>query len=172
MTTPAVSLYSAFISYSTKDDKFAVKLHDALQAKGVRCWLDKHEILPGDKLYSRVNEGIMLWDKVILLCSKNSLSKQSGWWVTNEIERGVEKERTLQKKRGKEVLSIIPIDLDGFLFDEACDNEHGATLRARHAPSFKGWEDDETIFDRQLERLVRALRADDLARPLPPEGKL
>lgn len=163
-----IEFYSAFISYSSKNDAFAVKLHDALQARGVRCWLDKHEILPGDKIAAKIHEGIRLWDKVLLCCSEASLSKESGWWVTNEIERAIEKERTLQRDRGRETLAIIPIDLDGFLFTDACGHEHGPTLRARAAPSFR----DPARFDEQLALVIKALRSDALVRRPPPSPKL
>jgi hypothetical protein len=159
-TTP-IEFYSCFISYSSKDDKFAVKLHDALQATGIRCWLDKHEVLPGDNIYRKVGEGIRLWDKVLLCCSHNSLTS---WCVKDEIVRGLEKEQGLEKERGHEVLAIVPLDLDGYLFNDGCDLEHAPTLRKRHAAKLLGWESDAKVFDEQIAKVVKALRADDLAR--------
>ena len=78
----------------------------------------------------------------------------------------------MQEERNDEVLAIIPLDLNGFLFDFARTNEHAPTLRKRHAPKFVGWENDETAFDEQLARVVKAMRADDLARTKPPTPKL
>ncbi len=46
---------SCFISYSHADRSFARRLHDALQDRGVRCWLDEHQISPGDDIYERSN---------------------------------------------------------------------------------------------------------------------
>lgn len=37
---------SCFISYSHKDKPFAQRLYDTLQALGIRCWLDEHQVLP------------------------------------------------------------------------------------------------------------------------------
>jgi hypothetical protein len=34
--------YSCFISYSHADQPFAHRLHDQLQGRGIRCWLDEH----------------------------------------------------------------------------------------------------------------------------------
>ena len=34
----AIGFYSAFLSYSSKDQELAERLHADLQAKGVRCW--------------------------------------------------------------------------------------------------------------------------------------
>lgn len=168
MANTPIQYYSAFISYSTKDDVFAVKLHDALQARGVRCWLDKHTVLPGDSISHAVNDGIRLWDKVVLCCSKDSLTS---WWVNDEVTRALEKERKLQKERGRETLTVIPLDLDGHLFAND-EFEYGATLRKRHAARFGGWQADEKLFDVQLERVIAALRADEHARPKPPAPKL
>ena len=78
-----IEYYSCFISYSHADKSFARRLHDSLQSRGVRCWLDEHELLPGDKIYSEVDKGIRLWDKVLLCCSQDALKS---WWVDNEIK--------------------------------------------------------------------------------------
>ena len=43
----AIQFFSCFISYSSLDKAFAVRLHDALQSKGIRCWLDEKQLLPG-----------------------------------------------------------------------------------------------------------------------------
>lgn len=44
LTANALEFYSCFISYSTKDQEFADRLHADLQAKGVRCWFAPHDI--------------------------------------------------------------------------------------------------------------------------------
>ena len=42
-----IEYYSCFISYSTKDQAFAERLYADLQAKGVRCWFDPHDVKGG-----------------------------------------------------------------------------------------------------------------------------
>ncbi|MEM6485563.1 MAG: toll/interleukin-1 receptor domain-containing protein [Pseudomonadota bacterium] len=63
--------YLCFVSYSHVDKAFAHRFHAELHARGIRCWLDEHELLPGDDIYKGVDRGIRLWDKVILRASKN-----------------------------------------------------------------------------------------------------
>ena len=78
LTVQAIEFYSCFVSYSRTDKSFARRLHDALQGRGIRCWLDEKQMLPGDDIYEQVDRGIRLWDKVLLCCSKDSLTS---WWV-------------------------------------------------------------------------------------------
>jgi uncharacterized protein YjbI with pentapeptide repeats len=65
--------YSCFISYSTKDDDFAKRIHADLQNSGVRCWFAPHDLPIGGKILDAVDEAIRLRDKVLLILSKNSI---------------------------------------------------------------------------------------------------
>ena len=82
------------------------------------------------------------------------------------------KEEKLWKERGKEVLAIIPLSLDGKLFDPQWKDWKQQHLTTRMAASFIGWERDNQVFETQFEQVVKALRADASAREKPPKGKL
>jgi TIR domain/Pentapeptide repeats (8 copies) len=92
LVADGIQFFSCFISYSSVDKQFAIRLHDALQSKGVRCWLDEKQLLPGHDISRELERGIYLWDKFLLCASKNSLTS---YWVENEIKTTLGKELAL-----------------------------------------------------------------------------
>ena len=165
----AIEFYSCFISYSHADKSFARRLHDQLQGKGIRCWLDEHQMLPGDDPHEQIQRGIKLWDKVLLCCSKDSLTS---WWVDNEVETAFKKERELMKQRGNKVLSVIPLNLDGYMFSGDWESGKEEQVKSRIAADFTGWETDNAKFESEFAKVVKALRSDGGGREIPPTQKL
>ena len=126
-------------------------------------------MLPGDDIYEHVDRGIRLWDKVLLCCSKHSLSS---WWSDNEIDTAFGKERRLMKERGKKTLALIPLDLDGHLLSGQWESGKSQQVLARMVADFRGWNSNHKKFETQVERVVLALRADEGGRPPAPKFKL
>jgi len=46
-----IQFYSCFISYNHTDKSFARRVHDTLQGRVIRCWLDEKQMIPGDDIY-------------------------------------------------------------------------------------------------------------------------
>ena len=144
----AIEFYSCFISYSSKDDDFAQRLHADLQHQGVRCWFAPEDLKIGDKFRMRIDESIRIYDKVMVILSENSIRSP---WVEEEVEAALEKER----KQNKPVL--FPIRLDDAVMET--DQAWAASLRrTRHIGDFMTWKDHDP-YQKSFERLLRDLKA-------------
>lgn len=143
-----IEFYSAFISYSHADRSFARALHDALQGRGIRCWLDEHDMKPGDRILDVVNDAIRSCDKLLLCCSEASLES---WWVKDEIRKALERER--KEKRDL----IVPVMLDHYLLDGWNDGL-ASEIRSRLAANLAGWESQHALLEKGVAQIVAALR--------------
>jgi hypothetical protein len=74
--------------------------------------------------------------------------------------------------RGKKVLALIPLNLDGFLFSADYQSGKKPEIASRVAANCAGWENDHALLDRELEKVIRALRTDEGGREKPPPGRL
>jgi hypothetical protein len=66
----------------------------------------------------------------------------TSWWVDNEISKAFEKERRLIRERKRKVLALIPLNLDGFLFQWT--NGKAEEVKSRLAADFTGWKRNNT----------------------------
>jgi len=151
----ALTLYPAFLSHSWKNKPFARKLYEALIAKGVNVFFDEKKLKPGDDFYESLSKGIEHYDKMILVCSKESLTES--WWVDREIDRLLAKERELMKERGHRVNLLIPIMIDDYIFEwQGAKKEE---IKRYLIGDFREWENEEK-FEGALTNLIHALNVD------------
>ncbi len=144
-----IEFYSCFISYSSKDNDFAQRLHADLQAKNVRCWFAPEHLKIGDKIRMRIDESIRIYDKLMVVLSKNSIESK---WVEEEVEAALEKERKQNK------LVLFPIRLDDAVMET--EQAWAASLRrTRHIGDFRTWKDHDA-YQKAFARLLRDLKAD------------
>jgi hypothetical protein len=153
-----IEFYSVFLSHSSLDKEFARKLYADLRAIGVECWFDEHQMLPGSGILDEIDRGVKMWDKLILVCSCNALSERTGWWVEQELERALRKEREQRTAEGSRILAVIPIAIDSYIF-ENWESPFRATVLERAVGDFKDWRDPQ-MYAKALERLVAAVGRD------------
>ena len=152
LTGKAFEYYSCFISYSSKDQDFAERLHSDLLIKGVRCWFAPEDMKIGDKIRDRIDQSIRIHDKLLLILSDHSINSE---WVEDEVEAAYEQER----QRGKTVL--FPIRLNPAVMDT--DKAWASKLRrSRHIGDFTKWKDHDA-YQKAFDRLMRDLKAEEPA---------
>jgi hypothetical protein len=152
-----IEFYSCFISYSTKDQEFAERLHTDLQAKGVRCWFAPHDIKGGGKLHEQIDEAIRLHDRLLLILSKDSMNSE---WVKTEIAKA----RKREVKEGKRVLfpvRLVEFDVlrDWECFDGDTGKDSAREIREYFIPDFSKWKDHDS-YQTAFQRLVSDLKAE------------
>jgi uncharacterized protein YjbI with pentapeptide repeats len=142
----AIQFYSCFISYSSKDEEIAKKIHADLQDKGIRCWFAPEDLKIGDKFRSTIHEAIKVYDKLLLIISENSINSH---WVEDEVERAFEKER----KQNRTVLFPVTVDQNIFNIDAGWAN----SINKRHIGDFIYWKNHDS-YKKAFDRLVRDLK--------------
>jgi uncharacterized protein YjbI with pentapeptide repeats len=143
-----IEFYSAFISYSSKDEDLAKRLYADLQAKGVRCWFAPEDLKIGDKSRAEIDRAIRVHDKLLLLLSANSILSD---WVEKEVETAFDRER-----RDKRTV-LFPVRLDTTIMD-VVDGWAADIRRSRHIGDFTQWKDHDA-YQKAFDRLLRDLKA-------------
>jgi hypothetical protein len=88
-----------FISYSSEDRPYADHIRTALLALGLEVWMDSDAILAGDRIASKIEDGLRGSDYFLLLISEAS---NNSIWVKREISRAFD---LAQKKH----LTLVPV---------------------------------------------------------------
>lgn len=136
-----IQFYSCFISYNSKDQIFAQRLHDDLQNNGVRCWFAPEDMKIGDEFRKAIGQQIQLREKLLIILSENSIRSE---WVGDEVEKALAEE----KEQG--TLKLFPIRLDNAIFEARDDWAEKIRLR-RHIGNFS--DDYVKAFQRLLKDL-------------------
>jgi uncharacterized protein YjbI with pentapeptide repeats len=153
----AIQFYSCFISYSSKDQSFADRLHADLQDNGVRCWFAPHDMRGGRKIHEQIDEAIRLHDRLLLILSLSSIGSE---WVRTEIAKA----RRREVRERKRVL--FPIKLCNFeelrdweCFDADIGKDTATEIREYFIADFTKWEDHGS-YQAAFQRLLRDLRSE------------
>jgi len=151
-----VQYFSCFISYSTKDDDFARRLHERMRAEHLRVWFAPEEMQGGKKLYDQIDRAIQLHDRLLLVLSDHSMHSE---WVLTEILRARDVER---REHRQKLFPIRLVDMDAITtwryVDPDSGKDVGREVREYFIPDFSHWKEHDA-FESAFARLLRALRA-------------
>lgn len=153
--------FSCFISYARSDFKFADHLRARLQKADISCWQDVHDMRGGDRWRGQIFSAIEKQDKLVLICSKDSLTRPV---VVEEIQEAIEREKQAGMQK------LFPIRLDDYILSDDLENvartkmkngewkENWVTyVRSFHIPDFSSWKKTR-IFRVEFEKLLEALQ--------------
>jgi len=157
LVSEPIKFYSCFISYSTRDQDFADRLHSDLQARTIRCWFAPHDMKGGRKLHEQIDEAIRMYDRLLLILSDASMDSE---WVKTEIANA--RLREIREKRHM----LFPISLVSFeqirdwkAFDADTGKDSAREIREYYIPDFSHWKDHDS-YQKAFERLLRDLKAE------------
>jgi hypothetical protein len=148
---------SCFISYSSKDQEFAERLHADLQHKGVRCWYAPKDIRGGRKVHEQIDQAIRRHERLLLILSTYSMQSE---WVKTEIAQARQRE-VLEKRQ-----MLFPVRLVSFealrdwqCFDADTGKDSAREIREYFIPDFSNWKNHDA-YQVVFQRLLRDLKAD------------
>lgn len=163
-----IQYYTCFISYGEPDKAFADRLESDLKAKKVQCWKYDKDAVIGQDVEANIERSIQRYDKVIVICSKNSLDRPA---VLNEIERALQKEDRLRQENAQRTAEarekgvkpqlldadvLCPVRLDDYVIQD-WQHPRKASVRRKHIGDFYGWQNDPNKYQEELAKLLHAL---------------
>lgn len=125
-----------FVSYSHRDADACLDLVRALEAYGIRSWVDRARIRIGDDLPVEIRREIIKADYFVPLVSKHSAESE---WVLREIKIA------LAQEHSKHVHKILPVRID--------DHPVPRLLKSRVYADFRNGRN----LRRELEKLARRI---------------
>ena len=153
-----IQFYSCFISYSTKDEAFAKRLHSRMVQEKLRVWYSPEDIQGGKKLHEQIDQAIRVYDKLLLVLSPNSMNSE---WVRTEIRKA----RKIEIKEGQR--KLFPIRLVDFevIRDWECFDADAARISAWRSANTSSrtsheWKDHDA-FEKGFAQLLSDLKAED-----------
>jgi uncharacterized protein YjbI with pentapeptide repeats len=151
-----IQFYSCFISYSSKDEDFARRLHARMRQEGLRVWFAPEDMKGGDYFSDQIDRAIQMHDRLLLVLSENSIASN---WVIREIKRT----RKVEEREGRKKLFPISLtDYEVLRSWECLDHDSGLDLaeeiRKFHIPDFSNWKSHDH-FEKAFARLYADLKA-------------
>ena len=95
--------YDVFMSHASEDkESIARPLTEALEARGLRVWFDNQEILIGDSIRQKIEEGLVQSRYGVVILSKPFISK---FWTNFELDGLIERVLPIWHEIGREEIA-------------------------------------------------------------------
>ena len=136
----SLSQVKIFISYAWEDttNNFVIKLKRDMEAAGLKVFLDKHEILPGDMIQHEVAKGMEEADGIIIVYSERY---PNSYWCDKELQMA-------QNRRKK----IFPVRRIKNPYEKNVDLAIGGIRYADFIDDDNGYQDSLTLLIRGIEK--------------------
>jgi hypothetical protein len=145
-------MQSTFISYGGPDEPFARKLYDALRAHSVMVFFFPETATVGERIDNEVFRRIQEHDRVLLVCSQESLNRTG---VINEIQETLDREA-----RDGGATYLLPIMLDDYVLTgwRKTNSVLAERVGRRIVADFRKARHSKRAFDYAMARVIDALK--------------
>ncbi len=103
--------HTCFISHSEKDVVLAQKIHDDLQEKGLRCWLNPKNDKERNWYESTCDKSVRDNEKFLVLISEDSIKSK---WLRQEVENALKREKRMKLELQGELKDQCKYNFDDF----------------------------------------------------------
>ena len=164
LTTQPIQFYSCFISYSSKDEEFAKRLHSRMRDAGLRVWFAPEDTQGGKKIHEQIDSAIQLYDRLLLVLSEYSMRSE---WVITEIRKARQAEGR-EKRRKLFPIRLVSFDTlrDWECFDADIGKDLAVEVREYFIPDFSNWKEYDA-FEAAFNHLHGDLRTEGSGEAAP-----
>jgi TIR domain/Pentapeptide repeats (8 copies) len=139
--------HSYLICHNPKDKRFCDRLNLDLQGHGLKTWYFPEDAPRGQRIFAEIVSRVKMFDRVIVVCSRNSLQSRP---VVNEIAEA------LRREQQEHMELLFPVRLDNYMLKE-WEHPHKATVVARVAADFRGWNRITGKYEEAFKNLLAAV---------------
>jgi hypothetical protein len=145
-------MQSTFISFGGPDERFVRRIYDVLRASGVTTYFFPDTARPGARLAHEIFSQMQRHDRVLLVCSRSSLSRPG---VLNEIEETLDREA-----RDGGASYLLPLMLDDYVLKgwRKAEPRLAELVGRRVIADFRRTRSDAAAFDQAMNRIIDALK--------------
>lgn len=142
-----------FISHSSSDHDFVLRLAKKLRKDSIDVWIDDWELKVGDSIVQKINEGLEKSSFLIIVFSEFSIKSD---WVLRELNSTLMSQLT--KKKDEKEVKILPVLL------EVEPTELPPLFSDLYAVKFSKNFINETEYKKLIEPIREKIKSDELSK--------